>query len=139
MAPLTRSCWQCGAACELGIGQTVQGGRLVWSAGYRCARCGQMVEEDGWGEMPTAYREEVLRVQGEWALEVGSAEPRIKVEVVRVLREWLGLTLADAKAYFDRIPGQVIRGTQAEMMYVKKQLSARGVDVEVRQCSGPTD
>lgn len=136
MVPLMRPCWQCGRACELGVGQTVAGGRLVWSAGYRCEHCGQMMEEDGSGEMPAAYREEVLRVQGEWALEVPSAEPRIKAEVVRVLREWLGLSLADAKAYFGRMPGQVMSGTPAEMMYLKKLLNARGVDVEVHRRSG---
>lgn len=133
MALLRRPCPECGAVCVVGIGQTTLGGRLYWSVGYRCESCGLMMEQDGADELPAGYREEVLRQDGEWALEVGSAEPRIKVEVVRVLRESLGLSLADTKAYFGRIPGQVMTGTRAEMMYLKKLLNARGVDVEVRR------
>lgn len=139
MAVLERPCPRCGGVWEVGIGQYVDGDRLVWSAGYHCKRCGQMMEEDGWGELPAEYREAVLRQDGEWALEVASAEPRIKVEVVRVLRESLGLTVADSKPYFGRMPGQVMSGTQAEMMYLKKRLRARGVDVEVRRLPGAGD
>lgn len=132
MAEIERPCQQCGRTIVWGIGESVAGGELYWNAAYRCEHCGEMLEMDGRGELPGAYREAVLRQDGEWGLEVLSGAPDVKVAAAQTLRETLGISLTEVKDYLRRMPGVIRTGTRAEMEYLSARLKRRRVPVALK-------
>src|ERR671930_707789 len=114
MLPRSAKCPIRGRDSEVSVGDAFLHGRLVWHALYLCPHCEAPVEEDGFGPAPDEFRRAILAQAGEWRLVVPEPGARA-VRVVKVLRQALGLSLADAGALRKCLPGSVATGTRAEM------------------------
>jgi hypothetical protein len=101
-------CDQCGQPVEQSFGE----GGLGWHASLYCPSCGNRQAADGHLPMPAEFRQIILQDQGEWVLEATMVP---SVEMLKVLREVLHLSLSEVQQLRVQLPGEVARGTKYEM------------------------
>ena len=128
MTTLAFTCPDCGEAGEKRIGQDPSPRRVEWFGSFACARCGAVYEEDGWGELPSGWREALIAQEGEWELRVQPVRTGI---VLKVLRAALGLTLVELGQLKERLPGAPCVGTRAEMEHLRLRLAEAGETAKV--------
>ncbi|NOK22648.1 hypothetical protein [Corallococcus carmarthensis] len=136
--PATRveqmACGDCGRPVDLYGGQSAVGGLRYW-ASYQCEHCGGRREMDGIGMPPESFRRAFLQEQGTWGLEV-RAPGALALQALKLLRETLGLSLAEVGVLKARMPGVVREGTRVEMEWLKQLLGAKGVTSSVVPVAG---
>ncbi|WP_333208095.1 hypothetical protein [Microcoleus sp. S36b_A2] len=80
--------------------------------------------------MPNEMREEILAKEGTWNLIVLEKEQRATV-VIKILREAMSLSLAEAMKLKKKMPGSVFIGTQSEADRLKQLLAAEALKAEI--------
>lgn len=135
MAKFRVNCGNCGQDVLMDVNQTIAyGNQLVWNGSYTCPHCGSQIEIDGGNDLPEEARNAILAEQGTWALSVSETKSHI-VQVLKVLREALSLTMEVVATYKERIPGIVLTGTRAEMERLHRLLLAENFESSVQQAT----
>lgn len=131
------SCSRCGSPVQVAVGERVVRDNMVWYRSYQCQVCGNRIEEDGRGTPPEEIRNAVLKQEGEWSLVVeGSGGPA----VLKALRHVLQLSVTDTAELRKRLPGEIVRGTRAEverlvLLLDREGVQSQGVRVEDKRAS----
>ncbi|WP_395750393.1 hypothetical protein [Prosthecobacter sp.] len=120
------ACPFCGKKNMASMGQSIVSLRLRWYRTTACTSCGN-IEEDDSGFPEPKYREQFLEVGGTWRLVI---DPKFKVPFLKVIRNCLGLSLAEAAAI--RFP-HAFMGTKKEVEWLVLLSAAAGVDAKVEQ------
>lgn len=107
--------------------QSCVGGILRWSVAWM--ENSVPVVEDGVGLAPRAVRLLLLSQEEEWSVHV-LAEYRA-MKVAKILRQKLGLSIAESAAAIKRLPGEVFVGTRVEAQWLTEALAAAGMAVTV--------
>jgi hypothetical protein len=123
-------CPDCGNSMYVRVHQAISNQQVVWSASYRCTDCGIQIEEDGWGSLPDQFRAKLLETGGTWNLIIEETSDR-RIVAIKLLRNWMGWSLAEAAIAQKKIPGNVLSGTKVEMERLKMLLSSEGVKAAI--------
>ena len=89
------------------------------------------MEEDGVGRIDGQYREAVLQQSGTWQLWL-LLYPKTRVRAMHVLRETLGLPLAEVAKRTSKSPALAWEGTRGEASWFGREFEQAGVAVEIR-------
>ncbi|HEU4321588.1 MAG TPA: hypothetical protein VFS21_00430 [Roseiflexaceae bacterium] len=111
------------------VGQYTDGRRLLWNAAYRCERCGHQLELDGSEPTPQNIRQAIIAEHGAWELVIPEGCNRARA--LKVLRSALDLSIVEAAALRNRIPGPVMAGTEHEIRRLHHLLAAEHVPSEM--------
>ncbi|MGW0857847.1 hypothetical protein [Streptomyces sp. NPDC002690] len=120
-------CQDCGAETTCSGVQALVGGSLTWDTEISCMSCGLAVADCG-GDLPAELRDRLLAEHGAVRLRVDQAASR--AVAMRVLRNVLGLPLADVKSVLHEVVTGRYVGTMPEMERLARVLRAAGVDAE---------
>jgi hypothetical protein len=101
---------------------------LHWFDSFRCEHCGHASEADGQGTMPEELRDLFIARTGLWGVEITAGHA---LNVVKVVRELLGLTLADVAILKRQLPGPLFPGTRGEAERLQNALVTAGVQCKV--------
>ncbi|RKZ69998.1 MAG: hypothetical protein DRR19_33650 [Candidatus Parabeggiatoa sp. nov. 1] len=129
MATISSFCQECGKAVQLHVGQSIDVSELVWHSGYSCD-CGTQIQMDDTGVPPDEIRYEIIKAEGLWHLSIHE-EGKQRLIAAKEIRTALHLPFSDLKAILKSIPGRLKSGTKAEMEWLKKCLSNKGINVEI--------
>ncbi|WP_238009956.1 hypothetical protein KZZ52_34920 [Dactylosporangium sp. AC04546] len=111
----------------------VHNGQLVWSVETSCGGCGAEAIECGWNDMPEAVRAELLAQDGPARLRLDPVAARpLRVRLLAALRRSGGGSLAEVARLFERLTGDGITGTEAEMRLLAGRLAAEGARVDLQ-------
>ncbi len=130
MATISDFCRECGKAVQLHVGQSIADSELVWHTGYSCDLCGTQEVMDDSGVPPDDIRYEIIKAEGLWHLSIHEGGKR-RLIAAKEIRAALNLPFSDFKAILKTIPGRLKSGTRAEMEWLKKRLSNKGLNVEI--------
>ncbi len=130
MATISYSCRECGKTVRLQVAQSIAGSELVWHRGYSCENCGAGEEMDDIGVPPDDIRYEIIKTEGLWHLSIHEDGKR-RLIAAKEIRAALNLPFSDVKSILRTIPGRLKSGTRAEMEWLKKRLSNKGINVEI--------
>jgi hypothetical protein len=112
------TCHRCGKSGQLSFGE----GGTGWWESFRCASCDYAYEADGRPPTPAKFRQVILREQGQWSLDAPSMPT---VELLKVLRGVLSLSLKELQQLRSRLPGQICEGTRFEMTRLLREIQNR--------------
>ncbi|MCP3143130.1 hypothetical protein [Pyxidicoccus xibeiensis] len=126
-APYT--CPQCNASQKIVHALSFDSTGVRSASSFTCLNCGSSFEADDRG-VPPEWKPLFYAANGHWELIVVNAGLR-KVDLLRKLREVLGLELAATSALSRRIPGRIADGTRVEMEFLKCELQSLGAVMEV--------
>ena len=127
MATLHLDCPSCGQSATVQVVQAIGfENSLQWSEATVCQSCGYTVEADDMGFPPTQYRDSILKHEGVWCIRI--EDVKSKVQVARVFRHSLDLSLGEGLKISKRIPGVVWSGTECEVDWLRNTLSEHGID-----------
>lgn len=116
MATAKWNCRACGTEVEVIVGQTVDRDRLLWHMGYNCPACGDQREEDGFDSAPVDVRIAILEQEGKWGLTLDGGQSREEIlNALRLLRQALGLSIAETSELKRMLPGPLAVGTKIEI------------------------
>lgn len=132
MSAINKFCEFCGNQITATMGQSVVGDQLRWHCSYQCSHCGSNIELDDIGYPPEEIRNELLAAGGKWNLLVDEP-PQHRIQIMKILRQTCNLTLAEAKAASQHIPGKVASGTQPEMEWLRDIFSSVGFKARVEK------
>ena len=128
-ASIERSCPDCGTACALRIGEAHIRGQLKWFESVNCEVCGLRTEADGAGIAPAYIRDELMKLQGTWCLQLVPVTS--KVHAAQVLRESLGLDIGSSLQAVRSADGCVYSGTKTECLWLSERLAQIGETPEI--------
>lgn len=123
-------CGNCDKDVQMLVGQSVFDKKVVWHLCYDCHHCGEAINLDDNDAMPNEMREELLAKEGTWNLIVWEKEQRATV-VIKILREAMSLSLAEAMKLKKKMPGSVFIGTKSETDRLKQLLAAEGLKASI--------
>ncbi|WP_333387580.1 hypothetical protein [Microcoleus sp. B4-D4] len=123
-------CGNCSKDIQMSVGQSVFDKKLVWHLSYSCPYCSEAIELDNTDAMPNEMRKEILAKEGTWNLIVLEKEQRATV-VIKILREAMSLSLAEAMKLKKKMPGSVFIGTKSETDRLKQLLAAEALKAEI--------
>ncbi len=130
-AQLVERCDDCGGSMRLHLSQSVVYGAIEWSIYRRCDDCASESYACGHGETPEPLRAALIDQCGPARLRIDRVESSpVRVRLMRVLRDG-GAGLAEAKETLDRLTGEGVTGTRAEMELLAGRLSAAGATPSV--------
>ena len=131
MAQLARRCEKCSGESSASVGDLMFDGRLVWYESFWCPSCGTHLEIDGHDAAPEEIRKAILAQEGEWSLLVEETGKR-RLLALKVVRTVLGLSLDEIGTLRTKIPGPLLKGTQAEMEYVRFHLLSADLQATIK-------
>jgi hypothetical protein len=123
VATLFEPCTVCGGQREVQFGDRVGPMGLTWSMSKRCRSCNDALEVDDYGPLPPDFRQAVIVEGGEWTLRTNAVD---RVALMNVVKEAFKTSLAEAQ---ERVGD--LRGTRAEMEWLKELMRRRGLTGEV--------
>jgi hypothetical protein len=115
-AKLEELCESCGAPGTGWAVQLVQDGRLRWEEDWQCTECHIASGDRGVGA-PAWIRDEILAQHGAYRLTL-TDETVEGVVVLKVLRDALGLSIAQAQQAMRALRGAGYEGTYVELTLV---------------------
>ena len=130
---LSEPCGICGRDADVAVGEHVGVHAIVWSKSLRCRHCGNALEEDG-EAIAYLYRDELLRKEGVWTLQISSSH---RLAAMKIAREMRSMDLAEAKRFVAEP-----RGTLAEMEMFRRALARQGIETgtdSIRRLYDQTD
>lgn len=134
MATLFTECPSCRREAQVQVVQSIGfDNALQWSDGTKCPSCGYTVEADDTGFPPPHYRDAILKDEGVWSILVSNTSER--VPFAKVIRKELSLSLGDAMAMSQSVPGVVWSGTECEVDWLRNALTTSRVDSVKEKCS----
>ncbi|MET7396894.1 hypothetical protein ABZS66_25765 [Dactylosporangium sp. NPDC005572] len=111
----------------------VHDGQLVWSVETSCGGCGAQAVACGWGEVPGDVRAAMIAQYGTARLRLDPAVARpLRVRLLAALRRSGGGSLAEVAGLFERLTGDGVTGTEAEMRLLANRLAAEGARVDLQ-------
>lgn len=116
---LSEPCGICGRDADVAVGQHIGVHTVAWSRSLRCRHCGNALEEDG-GAIASLYRDELLRKEGVWTLQISSSH---RLAAMKIAREMSSMDLGEAKLFVAEP-----RGTLAEMEMFRRVLARQGIE-----------
>lgn len=130
LAFVLRKCDKCNSDIKFNFTQRIDSyNDISWCGGYRCTKCDDGVEIDGSGIIDDTLRNIILEQEGLWGLHL---EKEIdKVEVIKIIRKALNLSIEEVKRIKNSIPGVIITGTNVEMKRLQLLLKIGGLRSEV--------
>lgn len=130
-AILSGQCVECLSACEVRFRHHLHQGDLIWYVVSKCTVCRTRIEVSSYGTPPEALRQAIMKKQGRYGLRI-THEPDNLVEMLKLLRDILGLSLKETVRLKPHIPGGVVdTGTQAEMQWLVQVLKAESVAASI--------
>ncbi|MDG6105644.1 hypothetical protein Daura_13145 [Dactylosporangium aurantiacum] len=131
MAELTARCGDCGGSVRVEISQSVIHGGIEWSIHRACGGCGREAYECGRGDLPEGARAALVEQCGLTRVRAGGGVPgAARLKVMRVFRDG-GAGLAEAAGAVERLAGEGLTGTRAEMELLAGRLRAAGAPVSL--------
>src|SRR5690349_6492099 len=138
MSKIKTKCPHCSGPIILTFGQGLHFGRLNWWREFECSRCGSQEHLDDSGLPPPELRQVLLAEWGEWEVvlpDLGDMGTRV-THALTVLRQALGLSLADIAILRQHIPGAIRRGTPPELEWLQRQLETVGIPSSLQHVTG---
>jgi hypothetical protein len=128
------TCRDCGAVAQWhGVQVLLEDGSLRWDTEVECSSCGSATAICG-REIPPDTRERMLTAHGPTMLRL--RPPIERATTMRVLRQTLGIALADVRVVLQQILAAEYGGTLPETELLARKLRSAGVDAVAVHPSG---
>lgn len=103
----------------------------MWYVVTKCTVCSTRIELSSFGTPPEPLRQAILGQQGRYGLRIDD-EPENLIDMLKLLRELLELSLKETVLLKPHIPGGVVdTGTQAEMEWLVNALQEHNIAASV--------
>ncbi|NUP14051.1 MAG: hypothetical protein HOW73_49090 [Polyangiaceae bacterium] len=124
------ACSACGGVEHLSFGEWCGLGQMTYWIATSCGTCGACSEADGGDSLPEELREIELRRHGTWRLTTSAEHsPR----AWSAIRAELALGLPELAALKRTLPGELFRGTLAEVSRLQARLARAHVQTELHE------
>ena len=130
MPQIESYCSSCHQQIKMEVGQAAIALHLRWYVAYTCSYCQTAVEMDDTGFPPDEVRNIILSGEGKWELVIKRSHLK-KVVAIKILRQALNLSLAEAGRLLENFPNSLISGTKTEMEWLKQLLATEKIEALV--------
>ena len=124
MAVIKMKC-NCGMIIESNVGDSIYNNNLRWYQTYCCDNCGNAMEMDGIGDIPSEIKKAIMMQEGSYGLFSSDLKNRNKIIYLLKKMPYKDLDLFDL--FKEGKSDEIIRGTQNEVTFIKDYLVTKGV------------
>ncbi|MFD3761066.1 hypothetical protein [Streptomyces sp. NPDC058622] len=108
--------------------QLVRDAELFWETELECHACGLVVHDGDPGAAPEKIRESLLLQHGNFLLRL--EEPvGAGVKILKVFRDALGGSMAEAKEHSRKLSAGEFEGTSVELRFLRDRFLKEGIEV----------
>ncbi|GAA4083101.1 hypothetical protein GCM10022233_75760 [Streptomyces shaanxiensis] len=126
------TCSNCGAETRCTATEALIDERLRWDVECFCPGCGEAWHEGGVGPSPAYVRNAIIAANGKSLLRISHAE-NVAAKIMKVMRDFEGVTISAAKRAADELRSEGRSGTLVELSRLANALRASGIAANVEK------